>query len=76
MVRVTTRFHRFLQNLLGIMTKIIDLKPEAFTAIAPTSSKSFQLAEWLSLIPASNPDAVVRTKICYDFNTQITLVDT
>ena len=56
------------QNLLAIMTKIIDLKPEVFTAIAPTSSKSFQLTEWLSFIPASSPDAVVRTKICYDFN--------
>ena len=63
------------QNLLSIMTRIIDLKPEVFTAIAPTSSKCFQLTEWVSLVPASSPDEIVRTKVSYDFTAQITLVD-
>ena len=63
------------QNLLLMMTRIIDLKPEVMTAIAPTSAKSFQMTEWISLVPALKPDEVVRTKVSYDFTAQITLID-
>ena len=63
------------QNLLVMITRIIDLKPEVVTAIAPTSAKCFQMTEWISLVPALKPDEVVRTKISYDFAAQITMID-